>query len=171
MIQNMPCSIFCSQMISGWLSPAGNTPWITLSVKLNPVFSTVNNFHLGGWPLQCLYNIITNKWTLLLTHKFTYIYISYICIGGCHHVIGWCQHVIGCYHHNIRCWQHPTNIMCVLCPTISVNISLYQDIWCFTRDLTCVSTCLPNCALFAQSGCLFRYSARYGYLPPAGYVL
>ena len=47
----------------------------------------------------------------------------------------------------------------------------YQDLWCFTRDITRASRCLPNCAQFALSGSFFRYFTRTGYLLTAGYVL
>ena len=164
MMQNITCSLFCSQLIASWLSPAGNIQWITMSVKLVPIFITVANFHPGRHPCWCIYNIITNKWALLLNHTFTCIYLLYIGIVGF-------QHIIGCCYHDIGCCQNPNIIMSVLCPTISFNISLYQDIWCFTYDFMCASRFLTICDRFTQSESLFRYSTRARYLPPAGYML
>ena len=94
-------------------------------------------------------------------------YLSYI--GIC--AIGDCQYVIKCCYHDIGYSQHPTNISSVLCPTISVNISLYQYIWCFTHNITRASRCLPNCARFVRCGPFFRYYTRAGYLTLGEYIL
>ena len=39
------------------------------------------------------------------------------------------------------------------------------------NDLTLAIRCLPNRARFAQSGYLFRFYTRAGYLPPIGYIM